>query len=175
MWLSRNTEVLDSFPTQKWEVNACFIWSGYSVLEFTNNQPCKRENHKWRLHNRRQKSYGSHTIARAQHIARVICSTWHVAWCTYLFPKQTAKSPIMCISRTGPGNQTVIISEQSPARPLQPTEVVIWRCSVKKVFLKIKKKITGKHLCQSLFLIKLQNSGLNRQYWTFTQSKKVLN
>ena len=23
MWLNRNTELLDSFPPQKWEVNAC--------------------------------------------------------------------------------------------------------------------------------------------------------
>ena len=30
------------------------------------------------------------------------------------------------------------------------------RCSVKKVFLEISFKFTGKHLCQSLFLIKLQ-------------------
>ena len=28
MWLNRNTEVLDSFPPQKWEVNACSMWSG---------------------------------------------------------------------------------------------------------------------------------------------------
>ena len=26
MWLSRNTEVLDCFLPQKWEVNACSIW-----------------------------------------------------------------------------------------------------------------------------------------------------
>ena len=32
MWLSGNTKVLDSFPPQKWEVNACSIWSGYSVF-----------------------------------------------------------------------------------------------------------------------------------------------
>ena len=31
------------------------------------------------------------------------------------------------------------------------TEVVFRRCSVKKVFLKISSKFTGKHLCQSLF------------------------
>ena len=34
------------------------------------------------------------------------------------------------------------------------------RCSVKKGFLKNFIKFTGKHLCQSLFLIKLQASGL---------------
>ena len=32
MWLSRNTYVLDSFPSQKWEVYECSMWSGYSVF-----------------------------------------------------------------------------------------------------------------------------------------------
>ena len=27
------------------------------------------------------------------------------------------------------------------------TEEVVWRCSIKKVFLKILQKLTGKHLC----------------------------
>ena len=40
---------------------------------------------------------------------------------------------------------------------LSLTEAVVQRCSVKKVFLEISQKFTGKHLCQSLsFLLKLQ-------------------
>ena len=35
------------------------------------------------------------------------------------------------------------------------------RCSIKNMFLKISQKFTGKHLCQSLFLIKLQASSCN--------------
>ena len=30
MWLSENTEVLDSFPPQKWEVNTCSMWSCFT-------------------------------------------------------------------------------------------------------------------------------------------------
>ena len=37
------------------------------------------------------------------------------------------------------------------------TEEVVWRCSIKKVFLKISQKFTGKHLCQSLFFNKVCN------------------
>ena len=40
MWLSRNSEVLNPFSFQKWEVNACTIKSGYSVLGLTDIQPC---------------------------------------------------------------------------------------------------------------------------------------
>ena len=40
MWLNRNTKVLDSFSPQKWEVDACAMWSVYSVLGFTDNHPC---------------------------------------------------------------------------------------------------------------------------------------
>ena len=36
------------------------------------------------------------------------------------------------------------------------TETVVRRCSSKPVFLKIWKYFSGKHLCRSLFLIKLQ-------------------
>ena len=32
MCLSRNTKVLDSFPPQKCEFNACSMWSGYSSV-----------------------------------------------------------------------------------------------------------------------------------------------
>ena len=39
-------------------------------------------------------------------------------------------------------------------------EAVVKRCSVKKVFLEILQKFTGKDLCQCLFLVKLQASGL---------------
>ena len=39
-------------------------------------------------------------------------------------------------------------------------EAVVKKCSVKKVFLEILQKLTGKGLCQSLFLVKLQASGL---------------
>ena len=35
------------------------------------------------------------------------------------------------------------------------SEAVVRRCSVKKVFLKIFAKFTGKHLCQSLFFNKV--------------------
>ena len=34
IWLNRNTKVLHSISPQKWEVNACSIWSGYSVFRF---------------------------------------------------------------------------------------------------------------------------------------------
>ena len=84
MWLSRNTKVLDSFPPQKWEVYACSMWSGYLVFGFTDDQPCYRDKHKWHSHHRRQKNYGSHTIACIHNIARVNCSTG-----TYFFLKQT--------------------------------------------------------------------------------------
>ena len=40
MWLSKNNKVLDSFPHQECEVNASSMWSGYSALGFTDNQPC---------------------------------------------------------------------------------------------------------------------------------------
>ena len=39
MRLSKNNKVLDSFPHQECEVNACSMWSGYSALGFTDNQP----------------------------------------------------------------------------------------------------------------------------------------
>ena len=84
IWLSRNTKILDSFLPQKMEVYACSIWSSYSVSEFTDNQPCWRVKHKWRPHHRRQKNYGSHTIARIHNIVHVNFST-----CTCFFPKQT--------------------------------------------------------------------------------------
>ena len=70
MWLNRNTKVLDSFPPQKWLVYACSMWSDYSVFG------------KWCSHHRRQKNYGSHTIARVHNIARLNCSTG-----TYFFLK----------------------------------------------------------------------------------------
>ena len=40
-------------------------------------------------------------------------------------------------------------------------EVIVRSCSVRKVFLKIWQKFTGNHLCQSLFLIKLQADACN--------------
>ena len=46
-------------------------------------------------------------------------------------------------------------------------EVVAQRCSVKKVFLKIFEKLTGKHLRQSLFLIKLQGSDQRKKIVCF--------
>ena len=46
------------------------------------------------------------------------------------------------------------------------SEVVVRRCSVKKSVLRNFAKFTGKHLCQSLFLIKLQASG----YFSFKVS-----
>ena len=49
------------------------------------------------------------------------------------------------------------ISKAYPGLP-QLTEAVAHRCSVKKVFLEISKKFTGKQLCQNLFFNK--NSGL---------------
>ena len=30
MWLSKITEVLDSFPPQKWEIHTCSMRSGYT-------------------------------------------------------------------------------------------------------------------------------------------------
>ena len=38
------------------------------------------------------------------------------------------------------------------------TEAVVRRCSLKQMFLKTSKNLTGKHLCWSLSLIKLQAS-----------------
>ena len=37
---------------------------------------------------------------------------------------------------------------------LQLSKAVAWRCSVKKVFLKIPQKFTGKYLCWSQFYYK---------------------
>ena len=34
-------------------------------------------------------------------------------------------------------------------------EAVVWKCSVKKEFLEISQKFTGKHLCQGLFFTTL--------------------
>ena len=31
---------MDCFSPQKWEVNACYMWTGYSVFGFTDIQPC---------------------------------------------------------------------------------------------------------------------------------------
>ena len=39
---------------------------------------------------------------------------------------------------------------------LNCAEIVIQKCSVQNLLLKILVKFTGKHLCPSLFLIKLQ-------------------
>ena len=44
---------------------------------------------------------------------------------------------------------------------MHTTEAVTQSCSVKKSVLKNIAKFTGKHLCQSLFLIKLQDRGLH--------------
>ena len=78
MWLSRNTEVLDSFPPEIKKFNACSTWSGYSVLEFTDNQRCLRNNHQWQPYHRRQKNYGSYMLTHVHNIAYVNCNT-----CTY--------------------------------------------------------------------------------------------
>ena len=51
------------------------------------------------------------------------------------------------------------INSKTPRKPR--SEAVVQRCSEKKVgVLENFAKFTGKHLCQSLFLIKLQTSGL---------------
>ena len=43
---------------------------------------------------------------------------------------------------------------------LELKETVAKTCSVKKVFLEVSQNSQAKHLCQSLFLIKLQASSL---------------
>ena len=52
---------------------------------------------------------------------------------------------------------------------LLKTEAVVQSCSVKKAVLRNFTKFAGKHLCQSLFLIKLQAPGLltllKKQLW----------
>ena len=50
------------------------------------------------------------------------------------------------------------------------SEVSVRRCFTKKVFLKNFTKITGNYLCWSLFLIKLQASGL-QLYWKETPAQ----
>ena len=47
------------------------------------------------------------------------------------------------------------------------SEAVVRRCSIKKVFLEVSQKFTGKHLCQRLFLMKSQT-------WPATLLKKGL-
>ena len=49
----RRPEVIDYFSPQKWEVNACFMWSSYSVVEFIDNQPCWLNKNEWHPHHRR--------------------------------------------------------------------------------------------------------------------------
>ena len=46
---------------------------------------------------------------------------------------------------------------------LRSTETDARRCSVKKISLKIFSKVTGKHLCWRLFLLRLR--GLALQLW----------
>ena len=82
MWLGRNTKVLDSFSTQKWEVNACSMRSGYLVLGFRHSvllaqqvqmmPPSYKAKEIWMA-----RDYTHHNIVR------VNCCT-----CTYFFPKQ---------------------------------------------------------------------------------------
>ena len=43
------------------------------------------------------------------------------------------------------------VSGYRPATLFKKTEAVAGRCSVKKVFLKISQKFTGKHLCQRIW------------------------
>ena len=91
MWLNRNTKVLESVPTQKWEVNACSIWSGYSVLSSltispvsvtsTNDNPIMGG-----------KRIMDCTRSHVSITAQVNCNT-----CTFPFPKQTAYSCIFLL------------------------------------------------------------------------------
>ena len=55
-------------------------------------------------------------------------------------------------------------------------EAVVQRCSVKKEFLKIFAKFTGKHLCQSLFFIKTSGNYLRRLllYLRLSKPREIL-
>ena len=156
---------MDSFSLQKWKVNACCLWSGYKVFEFTNIQPCLRDKHDLRPHHTTQKNYRSHTIARVRDIARVNCRTY-----TYFFPKQN----VIIITQTFLDLQIslfkiIIIFGWKFCILIQ---ITIWdriliffqiftesnlygsshlKCSVRKGVLRSFAKFTGKHLCQTLF------------------------
>ena len=85
MCLRRNTHVFDSSPPPKdGRLMPVLCDPGYSVFEFTDNQPCKRDRHESCPHHCRQKNYGLHIIAWNHNIGHVNCNT-----CTYFFPKQT--------------------------------------------------------------------------------------
>ena len=82
MWLRRNTKVLDSFYPSKWEINACSMWWGYSMLRFIDFKSYWHDKHEWRPSYTTQMNYGSHTIACIHNTAHVNCCA-----CTYFFRK----------------------------------------------------------------------------------------
>ena len=103
IWLSRDTQVLDSFSPRKWEVNTCSMWWGsltFSLVSTTstNDVPTKRGK---RIMDRTQ----THNI-----IARVNFRTR-----TYFFPKQTGNYS----SVFWEGNYTWQRYIQSPAEHLR--------------------------------------------------------
>ena len=57
---------------------------------------------------------------------------------------------------------------------LSSAETVVQKCSVKKVFLEILQNAQGKHLCQSLFLIKLKVWGTGDEHLWTTASQAVI-
>ena len=68
MWLSRNTRVMDSFSSQKWEVYICSMRSGYSVFRFYQSALLARQA-QMTSHQKKQKNYGLDTIARVPNIS----------------------------------------------------------------------------------------------------------
>ena len=59
------------------------------------------------------------------------------------------------------GDSLRVLPRATPYMDIGKPEAVVQRCSVKKVVLKNFAKITGKHLCQSLFYNKV--AGLNNR------------
>ena len=86
MWLSRNTWVLDSFSPQKWEVNACSMWSGYPVFGFTDIQLCQHDKHSFNWSNNKVrfsfnqtiwKRWGARLVTEVKHLPLNVFLWWH--------------------------------------------------------------------------------------------------
>ena len=59
MWLNRNTKLMESFPPQKWDVNAYSMWSGYSVFRFTDSQSWYQAKEVWITHHHSRQQYST--------------------------------------------------------------------------------------------------------------------
>ena len=75
MWLNRNIKLMESFPPQKWDVNAYSMWSGYSVFGFTDSQPWYQAKEVWITHHH---SHPQHSTCELLHMHSFLPET---DWC----------------------------------------------------------------------------------------------